>query len=139
MNTGKQPFLGHLCQSNHISNHTISKQPLPDSIVAATKAITAAPKFQSAILAAALTAYAGNGVRENHDEAQSAGLDLNLGGDMAYPTNTVFANSNASRYKRMSFSAPSAPKRDSVIFQPSHASKSSFGSSSSKSNLFLDQ
>ncbi|KAK8470826.1 hypothetical protein PHAVU_003G068700 [Phaseolus vulgaris] len=67
MNTGKQPFLGHLCQSNHISNHTISKQPLPDSIVAATKAITAAPKFQSAILAAALTAYAGNGVRENHE------------------------------------------------------------------------
>nr|XP_007153834.1 hypothetical protein PHAVU_003G068700g [Phaseolus vulgaris]ESW25828.1 hypothetical protein PHAVU_003G068700g [Phaseolus vulgaris] len=112
MNTGKQPFLGHLCQSNHISNHTISKQPLPDSIVAATKAITAAPKFQSAILAAALTAYAGNGVRENHERH---------------------------RVQRMSFSAPSAPKRDSVIFQPSHASKSSFGSSSSKSNLFLDQ
>jgi len=135
MNTGKQPFRGHLGQSNHISNHAISKQPLPDSIVAATKAITATPKLQSAMLAAALTSYAGNGVRENHDEAQSAGLDLNLGGDMPYTTNTVYANSNASSYKRMSLSAPCAPKRNSVIFQPSHASKSSFGSSSSKSNL----
>ncbi|CAJ1939910.1 unnamed protein product, partial [Sphenostylis stenocarpa] len=131
--TGKQPFQGHLYQSNHISDHAIAKQPLPDSIISATKAITASPKFQSAILAAALTAYAVNGVRENHDGAQSAGLDLNLGGDMPYTTNTVCPNYNASRYKRMLFSAPSAQKRNSVIFQPSHTSRSSFGSSSSKS------
>jgi len=133
MNTGKQPFLGHLCRSNsnNITNHAISKQSLPDSIVAASKAITATPKYQSAILAAALTAYAGNGVRENHEEAQSAGLDLNLGGDVPYTTNTVYPNSNASRYKRMSLSAPTAPKRNSVLFQPSH--------NASKSNLFLDQ
>ncbi|XP_047177901.1 WRKY transcription factor 72A-like [Vigna umbellata] len=130
MNTGKQPFLGHLCRSNNITNHAVSKQSLPDSIVAASKAITATPKYQSAILAAALTAYAGNGLRENHDEAQSAGLDLNLGGDMPYTTKTIYPNSNPSRYKRMSFSAPTAPKINSVIFQPSHASKS---------NLLLDQ
>ncbi|RDX92410.1 putative WRKY transcription factor 72, partial [Mucuna pruriens] len=136
MNTGKQPFQGYLYQPNYISNHAISQQSLPDSVVAATKAITATPKFQSA-LAAALTAI-GNGIRENHVGAESAVLDLNLGGDMPYKTNAVYT-SNASRYKRISSSAPNAPKRNSVIFQPSQASKSSFGSSSNKSNRFLEQ
>ncbi|TKY58807.1 WRKY transcription factor 72 [Spatholobus suberectus] len=137
MNTGKQPFQGHLCQPNYISNHAISQQSLSDSVVAATEAITATPKFQSA-LAATLAAYVGNRVRENHVGAESAVLDSNLGGDMPYATNTVYT-SNASRYKRMSSSAPNAPKRNSVIFQPSQTSKSSFGSSSNKSNRFLDQ
>ncbi|KAG5091332.1 hypothetical protein JHK82_050110 [Glycine max] len=136
--TGKQPFQGHLYQPNYISNRVISQQPLPDSVVAATKAITATPKFQSAI-AAALTAYVGNGVRENHVGAESAGLDLNLGGDMPYTTKKADYTSNASRYKRMSSSAPTAPKRNLVISQPLQASKSSFGSSSLKSNQFIDQ
>nr|KYP50654.1 putative WRKY transcription factor 72 [Cajanus cajan] len=128
MNTGKQPFQEHICQPNYI----INQQPLPDSIVAATKAIKSTPKFQST-LATALTAYVGNGVRGNHVGAQSTLLDLNLGGDTFYSTNTVYT-SNASRYRRISSSTPNAPKGNSVIFQPSQASESSFGLSSNKVN-----
>ncbi|CAJ1931720.1 unnamed protein product [Sphenostylis stenocarpa] len=60
-NTGNQnqPYLGHLHQPIHTSNNNFSQRPLPDSIVAATKAISSNPKFQS-VLATALTTYVGN-------------------------------------------------------------------------------
>lgn len=86
INSGKQPFhQGHLHQPVYMSNTTISQQQsLPDSIIAATKAITSNQKFQSALLATALTTYVGNGaggggskVREN-DVAGSAALNSNM-------------------------------------------------------------
>ncbi|KAJ1386032.1 WRKY domain [Sesbania bispinosa] len=69
---------GVIHNSNYMSNHSISQQSLPDSIVAATKAITTNPKFQSALVTA-LTTYVGNGggstsnsLIENHHVLESA-------------------------------------------------------------------
>lgn len=60
LNTANQlASLGHLHQPIYMSHNNFSQQSLPDPIVAATKAITSNPKFQSA-LATALTTYASN-------------------------------------------------------------------------------
>ncbi|KAK7274746.1 hypothetical protein RIF29_15844 [Crotalaria pallida] len=96
-NYGKQSLLFHqgnnnlhqpiYMMSNH-NNNIPQQQSLPDSIVAATNAITTNQKFQSA-LATALTTYVGNGgkVREN-DIAESATLNLKLsGGDVSSSLN----------------------------------------------------
>lgn len=93
---GNQAFQGHVYQPSYMmSNHAISQQPLRDSIVATTKAITTNyPKFQYA-LKAALTTYVGSnefscdGVKENHVVAENEALNLKLGGDRSYSKNTT--------------------------------------------------
>ncbi|CAL0318276.1 unnamed protein product [Lupinus luteus] len=101
INTGKQPFhQGHLHQPIYMSNHTISQQQsVPDSIVAATKAITTNQKFQSA-LATALTTYVGNGTRaKENDVPESAALDLKLSsGDVSFTSSQNGIGFASSRY-----------------------------------------
>jgi len=83
LNTGSQnqPYLEHLHQPICTTNNNFSQRSLPDSIIAATKAITSNPKFQS-VLATALTTYVGNEagggrLRENH-VLENAELNLKL-------------------------------------------------------------
>ena len=148
MNAGKQPFQGHLYQPNYMSNHAISQQPFSDSIASATSAITANPKFQSA-LAAALTTYVANGaggggVRENHVGVESAALNLKLGGDMSCKKNTVHSSSQngigcaSSKSASASSSAVNA-QQGNILFPLPQPSKSSYSSPSKRSNQFLEQ
>ncbi|XP_061338803.1 WRKY transcription factor 72A-like [Gastrolobium bilobum] len=145
LNTGKQPFQGHLHQPIYMSNNAISQQQSsPDSIVAATKAIATNPKFQSA-LATALTAYVGNGaggdrLRENHHVPEGSSLNLKLSdGDVSYASNQNNIGYASSRYLNMSSSSLNAQEGNSIIFPQPPLSKSSSGSSSSRNNQLLEQ
>ena len=111
LNTGtqNQPYLEQLHHPICTSNNNLS---LPDSIIAATKAITSNPKFQS-VLATALTTYVGNeagGVRlrENH-VLENSELNLKLCSE-----NSMGCAS--SRYFNVSSSALNPQQGNSSIF-----------------------
>ncbi|KAI4328396.1 hypothetical protein L6164_020753 [Bauhinia variegata] len=150
LNTGKQPlFQSHyIHQPNYMSttSHGIShQQPLPETIAAATNAITRDPKFQSA-LAAALTTYVSNGAAGGR-VSETPALNMKLGDDMSYRKSTVYAsgpkgtNFESPRQLNLSSSSVNAQQGNLVLFPTSlpspQASKSASGSSSNRSNQLL--
>jgi hypothetical protein len=134
---GKQPFQEHLYQNYMNNHHQNAAFPLQENVVAATKAITSNPKFQS-VLAAALTSYVGD-ARENiqgaGDHHQSSSLKLKWGDSRTvnhiYPSSLQNVIGCGTSYLNKSPSLINSPQQGGlpILFPPSLQLSASKGAS----------